>query len=59
MSAPTSVDPQAQPYPRFNPFVRHSTSKHQLPDRDWVLVAGESTPFIANRFHLLPVDAQF
>jgi hypothetical protein len=33
--------------------------KHQLPDRDLVLDAGESTPSIANRFHRLLVGTQF
>ena len=43
---PAPAHPQAQPYPRFNPFPPHSSSKHQLLSQDWI--SGASTPSITN-----------
>ncbi len=49
LSTPTPAHPQTQPYPRFNPFPLHSSSKHQLLSQDWISGASEeSTPSITN-----------
>ncbi len=40
---------RAPPYPRFNSFPPHSSSKHQLLSQDWISGASdESTPSITN-----------
>jgi hypothetical protein len=46
LSTPTPAHPQAEPYPRFNPFPPHSSSKHRLLSQDWISSA--STPSITN-----------
>jgi hypothetical protein len=50
LSTPTpTVHSQAPPYPRFNSFPPHSSSRHQHLSQDWISGASEeSTPSITN-----------